>query len=253
MHDSLLVVERPLAELTGGGHDDLIWQVFIVRDRPLICDGTSHTDQQSRKQRAWSLANPGNQAIRADLVDALRTLLDQAPAGPLLDVGCGTGWWLRTLVELGSAPSSLAGIDRDAARLEHAAASLPGVDLRVENALRLPFAHASFTAVTMLLLLSSLESPAAALRAAQEGARVLAPGGVLLVWDVRVANPGNQSTVTPPWRQLTEQTGQVLQRRTITLNPWLARRLGRRTPTAYPRLARFAGLRSHRLLAVRAT
>ncbi|MGH2947326.1 MAG: methyltransferase domain-containing protein, partial [Solirubrobacteraceae bacterium] len=61
------------------------------------------------KRRAWSAANPGNQAIRRELVDAVLALVPLAPGARVLDAGCGTGWWLRELAARGVA--GLHGVD----------------------------------------------------------------------------------------------------------------------------------------------
>jgi ubiquinone/menaquinone biosynthesis C-methylase UbiE len=188
-----------------------------------------------RKQRAWSATDPGNRAIRDEVTAAL---LARLPAGPLLDVGCGTGWWLRRLADTGR--SDLHGVDIQPERVELARAAAPEAEVAVADARELPFADEAFAAVTLLLVLSSLRDRAAMLAARDEALRVLAPGGMLLAWDVRRANPRNPATVTPPWRELGGE------QRTITVLPWLARRL----PGAYPALARVPLLQSHRLLAV---
>src|SRR4029453_10457025 len=64
-----------------------------------------------RKQRAWEGANPGNVAIRAELRE--RALQLAAPAlnrtGPILDLGCGTGWWLSEIARSGVDPARLHG------------------------------------------------------------------------------------------------------------------------------------------------
>ena len=52
-----------------------------------------------RKRRSWSAENPGNAAIRAELVDAAFALAspELAAARDILDVGCGSGWCLERL------------------------------------------------------------------------------------------------------------------------------------------------------------
>jgi ubiquinone/menaquinone biosynthesis C-methylase UbiE len=122
--------------------------------------------------------------------------------------------------------------------VELAAAAVPEAQIVVGDARRLPFDDGAFATVTMLLVLSSLRDLEAILAARDEALRVVAPGGRLLVWDVRFANPRNRSTVTPPWRELGPAS------RSITVLPWLARRASR----FYPALARVPLLRTHRLL-----
>ena len=207
--------------------------------------------RSARKQRSWSPEQPGNRAMRAEVTAEALRAIGPAPASPLLDVGCGTGWWLRHLRERGREPGSLLGVDVQARRVEQARLAVPGARIEVADARRLPFADGCVAVVTMLLLLSSLRDRDAMVAALEQGLRVLQPGGLLLIWDVRVANPANRATVTPPWRRLAGAAGEPVALRPITLNPWLARRLGRRTASAYPILARVPGLRTHRLLLLR--
>jgi ubiquinone/menaquinone biosynthesis C-methylase UbiE len=191
-------------------------------------------------------------AIREEVVEAMRPWLPRDRSDPLLDVGCGTGWWLRQLLADGRDPTSLMGVDIAPQRLELARRHLPAVRLQVADARELPFEHDSFAAVSMLLVLSSLGTRDAALGAVEEALRVLRPNGVLLIWDVRMANPRNRRTITPPWRELTDRLGYA-EARALTLNPWIARRLGPRAGRWYAPLARIPALCSHRLLTARAT
>lgn len=202
------------------------------------------------KQRAWSSRDPGNLAIREEIATAAVRELERAPAGALLDIGCGTGWWLRHMAGRDRHGADLHGVDIQAARIELAQRAVPEARLAVADARDLPFEDGTFAAATMLLLLSSLGEREAMARAEAEALRVLVPGGLLLVWDVRIANPRNRAAVTPPWRRLAAAVPDA-RMRPITLHPWLARRLGPRATRLYPALARLPGLRTHRLLVLR--
>jgi hypothetical protein len=74
---------------------------------------------------------------------------------------------------------------------------------------------------------------------------VLAPGGRLVVWEPRVPTLGNRVTRLVRPAELEGATGVVAARRSLTVAPPLARRLG---PRWYARLARVPALRTHRLL-----
>src|SRR5919106_5101025 len=77
--------------------------------------GDSHRDsvkrvyssygRSSRKRRAWAADNPGNAAMRAEVLAHLLRLVrpEIAGSGEILDDGCGRGWLLRALVEAGAA------------------------------------------------------------------------------------------------------------------------------------------------------
>ncbi len=118
----------------------------------------------------------------ADVEAALLRLMPPA-MGRLLDIGTGTGQLLELL-----APRVTAGLGIDASRamlaLARARLSRPGLThcaVRLGDMYRLPMADASFDHVVLQMVLHYAEEPAAALA---EAARVLRPGGTLVVIDL---------------------------------------------------------------------
>lgn len=92
-----------------------------------------------------------------------------------LDVGCGEGRFCRTLKQNRVA---VTGIDPTTAMIEEARQRDPGGDYRVGRAEQLPFEATSFDLVVSYLTLIDIPDFRAAIR---EMARVLRPGGSLLV------------------------------------------------------------------------
>ncbi|KQS54324.1 methyltransferase [Brevundimonas sp. Leaf363] len=92
-----------------------------------------------------------------------------------LDVGCGEGRFCRMLKAEGV---EAVGIDPAPALIDHARAMDPGGDYRVEAAEALGFADGSFDLVVSYLSLIDIPDAGAAIA---EMARVLAPGGTLLI------------------------------------------------------------------------
>jgi ubiquinone/menaquinone biosynthesis C-methylase UbiE len=209
--------------------------------------------QSERKRRAWSADNPGNAAIRAEVLAHLLRLAgpEITGTGEILDVGCGTGWWMRALVEAGVDPARLTGIDLQPERVAATRRAVPGAAIEVGDAGRLPFADQSFTVVLQLTLLSSLGSHGAIREALGEGRRVLAPGGLLLIYEPRVANPLNRHTVLLRNGDLDAAGITPSERLSLTVLPALARRLGAATEHRYKRLSRLPFLRTHHLIAYR--
>jgi SAM-dependent methyltransferase len=204
-----------------------------------------------RKQRAWEGTNPGNAAIRTELRE--RALQLTAPVlsgdGRILDMGCGTGWWLGELVRAGVDPARLHGVDLLEDRVAAAAASVPGTDIRQGDALRLPYASGHFDLVTMFTLLSSLGSRELVHAALVEADRVLAGGGLLLCYEPRVWNPLNPATRRISLSELRLRPDREIQVVPVTVLPPLVRRLGPLTKRMYPILRSIPLLLTHRLVA----
>jgi ubiquinone/menaquinone biosynthesis C-methylase UbiE len=103
----------------------------------------------------------------------------------LLDIGCGTGDDVRALAPVVSPRGQSVGVDASAvmiaeAQRRHAAAGLP-VAFVVGHAQHLAFADASFDRCRAERVLMHLDDPA---RAVAEMARVVRPGGKVVVFDM---------------------------------------------------------------------
>ena len=119
----------------------------------------------------------------AKVEEALLEILHVSDADDLLDIGTGTG----SILELvGDTVSSAIGVDLSREMLSIARAALDRADLRncqVRQAdmYQLPFAGDRFDAATMHMVLHYAENPE---RAIAEAARVLRPGGRLVIVDL---------------------------------------------------------------------
>jgi len=107
-----------------------------------------------------------------------------APGTRLLEIGCGVG---AVLGILGRAfpDVEITGVDVEERQLETARAHLDALglraDLRLADALHLPFEDGSFDQVWMMWFLEHLDDPVGALR---EARRVLVPGGAVTAIEV---------------------------------------------------------------------
>jgi ubiquinone/menaquinone biosynthesis C-methylase UbiE len=98
----------------------------------------------------------------------------------LLDLACGRGDRLKTLAD--TLPTlKLFGIDADAENAEAAAEKCPAAEICFGSAETLPYADCTFDAVLCECSLSLFLEPKVC---AEEIARVLCPGGVLLLGDL---------------------------------------------------------------------
>ena len=93
----------------------------------------------------------------------------------ILDIGCGSGTLAKRLTEDGAA---VTGVDPGAAALAQARAAVPGARFEAASGEALPFPDDSFDGAVLLNALHHVPDPAAALA---EAARVLVPGGRLVV------------------------------------------------------------------------
>jgi ubiquinone/menaquinone biosynthesis C-methylase UbiE len=105
-----------------------------------------------------------------------RHMLDWLPRGKLLlDLGCGTGLFMRRYGELGG---SAVGLDISRGMVEAAREQGQWFEYLVGTAEVLPFRDSTFDIVSCVLAFSYLGNPAWMLR---EAYRVLKPGGILAV------------------------------------------------------------------------
>lgn len=126
---------------------------------------------------ATSYDAAANPLIRVE-EPAVRALLDRMAPGRALDAACGTGRHTAYLVSRGH---RVAGVDATPAMLEKARARVPSADLRLGDLARLPFEDGAFDLAVCALALSHLPDPDPAIA---ELARVLRPGGTLVVSDL---------------------------------------------------------------------
>ncbi len=113
---------------------------------------------------------------------AIDSLLADRPIGALLDIGTGTG---RMLELFAPRAESAIGIDRSSemlrlARVKLEEAGISGASLRQGDMYALPLADSSVDSIILHQVLHYAQQPGAAVA---EAARVLSPGGQLLVID----------------------------------------------------------------------
>jgi SAM-dependent methyltransferase len=206
--------------------------------------------RSERRRRAWDPANAGNVWIRRELESAVREtgVLDSAGSVRVLDLGCGHGYWLRRLTELGVRPAHIAGVDALPERAAAASRAVAGASVIEADAAALPLPSRAYDVVLLFTVLSSVVDEERVEHILREAQRVVTPSGVVLVYEPRVPNPLNRATRRIGVRELSAVLGPPVAQRTLTLVPPLARRLGRATDALYPLLVRVPLLRTHRLL-----
>jgi SAM-dependent methyltransferase len=108
----------------------------------------------------------------------MRALIETLPPGTVLDAACGTGRYAAILADQGH---EVIGVDQSAAMLDIARKKLPSADFRQGDLTALPLPGRSVDAVVCALALVHVPDLSRAMR---EFARVLRPGGRLIISDV---------------------------------------------------------------------
>lgn len=176
----------------------------------------------------------------------LRALGPDLGQAHIVDVGCGSGGFLRQLIDWGADPYKLTGTEYQQARLDLAAVrSAPGVrwhlgelDVIASGSTDLAMANTVF---------SSILDPAARAGLAAEMWRIVKPGGWCMVFDFRYDNPRNSQVRKVRRSELAAfWPAAASDYRTLVLAPPLARRLARAPRLAGELLtALVPALRSH--------
>ena len=110
----------------------------------------------------------------------------------ILEIGCGTGAWLRDFVKWGATPANLVGMDLLEERIEQARRLCPpGVRVSTGSATELDHPDASFDIVLQATVFTSILDATIRAAVAREMLRVLRPGGMILWYDFHVNNPRN--------------------------------------------------------------
>lgn len=202
-------------------------------------------DRSGRSER-WA----ADEAIRVERGSLLRRLLstatDHSSAAELrvLDLGCGRGELRADILSAGVQPGNLVGVDLIPERLIDAAER--GLPVCAASGTALPFRSASFDVVLLFTVLSSVLDEHIVSGIEAELRRVLAPGGAVIVYDMRLPSPTNHA-VRPLTARRLDRLFPTWERTSTscTLLPPLARRVAATPGGTYSALAAVPLLRSH--------
>ena len=185
-------------------------------------------------------------------------LLDRYRLMPLagrniLEVGCGTGKWLRDLIAWGADPETLFGMELLQASAARARRLCPQtVTIECGSAANLPYASSSFDIVLQATVFTSVLDDDMRRAMAAEMLRVLRPNGIIMWYDFFLKNPWS-SYVRPVTKAGLRNLfpGCSFDLRRVSLAPPLARLLAPHSWPACAVLARVPPLCTHYLGAIR--
>lgn len=203
----------------------------------------------SGRARLWDPANRGYARLSRDrdaaLTDLMLRSLPASARPSVLDVGCGDGSMLASLLDRRPEVNAH-GVDLLPEAVATARERAPGASFVVASADALPYEDAMFDVVAAVTMFSSIPEPRMEQAAAREVARVLRPGGHLVWYDLRYDNPWNPAVHGVSGRRLQALfPGWDAELRPLSVLPPLARRLGPLTPVLYPLFHAVPPLRSH--------
>lgn len=234
----------------------------------------AHTDQSAESKRIreayaqrdnrgrYTLFNCAHllavQEAERELLTLLGRALDRDGSRDLsntraLDVGCGSGYWLRRMIDWGVDPANAHGLDLLPNRVERARAHLPAAcDIRHADGRAIPWPDGNFGLISQFVMFSSVLAPEVRAAIAREMLRVTAPDGLILWYDFHVDNPRNHDVKGVRLGEVRRLfPGTEINARRVTLAPPLARALLPRFPVVYNLLRLVPGVRTHWVAVIR--
>jgi ubiquinone/menaquinone biosynthesis C-methylase UbiE len=145
----------------------------------------------------YSWFDPGNLLLNQERETLLLRRLRQHGHDPLsgrrlLEIGCGSGYWLREFIKWGISPADITGIDIRSEELSLAARLCPeGVTFQCMNGSTLNFQDESFDLILQSLVFTSVLDGRMRHRMADEMLRVVKNSGLIIWYDFFVDNPWN--------------------------------------------------------------
>ena len=196
------------------------------------------------KQSRYSLFDPANLLAAQEREKEILSALTRHGCLPLdnsriLEIGCGTGYWLQEFVRWGARPENITGIDLLPERIAEATTLCPSqVTLRCQNAAQLNYSKDTFDLVFQSTVFTSILSQHMKTQIAREMLRVLRPGGTILWYDFTVNNPWNADVRGIPRREIVKLFPECrFEFRKLTLAPPVGRPLARVSTLLYRALS----------------
>ncbi len=167
-----------------------------------------------------------------------------------LEVGYGKIGWLADLLSWGMNEEDLFGVELDQKRGEQARRALPAAHLEIGDAAKLPWDDEYFSCTVVSTVFSSILDRSVREAVAHQIARVSAPNGVVVVYDLAVNNPRNLDVAALTRHEVRELfPGFDCHFQSLTLAPPIARCVAGRSWSLATLLSSVPVLRTH-LMAV---
>jgi SAM-dependent methyltransferase len=171
----------------------------------------------------------------------------------ILEVGCGSGIWLRKFVRWGASPQNMIGIDLISDRITEARSVCPpAITLRCQNATDLANLAGDFDLILQSTVFTSILDQQMKRQIATEMLRKLRADGIIVWYDFHVNNPANpdvRGIARSEIRQLFPDCQIHLEK--LTLAPPLGRPIARVSHGLYRAVSAIKPLCTHYLGIIR--
>jgi SAM-dependent methyltransferase len=153
--------------------------------------------KRQRDDIRYSWFSPGHLFIMQEREHRLLTILRHhgftlLETYKILEIGCGTGYWLREFIKWGARPENITGVDLLSDRVTEAKTLCPeAVQVQCGSAAALAFPGATFDLVLQSTVFSSVLDSSMQQQMASEMLRVVKHDGLILWYDYHVNNPWN--------------------------------------------------------------
>jgi len=205
----------------------------------------------------YSLLDPATYLAAQEREKEILSVLTREGCLPLenlkiLEIGCGTGYWLREFVRWGARPENITGIDLLPARIAEATTLCPSqITLRCQNAAELDYSSGTFDLVFQSTVFTSILSEPMKAKIAREMSRVLRPTGMILWYDFTVNNPWNADVRGIPRKEIMQLFPQCrFEFQRLTLAPPIGRPLARASTLLYRALSALKVFDTHCLATI---
>jgi SAM-dependent methyltransferase len=236
---------------------------YVERSRPspVPTAGSSQIEEariraayakRQKDDARYSYFSMGHLFMMQEREQRLLTVLKRNDLEPLhikkiLEVGCGTGYWLREFIKWGARPENITGIDLLANRVAEARYLCPeAVRIMCGNAAELAFPDATFDLVVQSTVFTSVLDALMRQQMASEMLRVVKDDGFILWYDYHVNNPWNPDVRGIKRQEISQLfPGCRIKLQRITLVPPLVRLLAPYSWLACYILGKIPWLRTH--------